>query len=246
MAFTSPFHASSSSTRSSAPTTTILYSTTEQPAETTTTTSTVLSLSLEKPLGMILEEVTEGEADGVYVLELNEDGSAASCADTTQIVGSKVLKVMETDVSTMTFDDVMDQLINAPSPVNLELLPKETTAEKEEKEEESTTSPAYEVGTTVTLTVKVEGQDDIKIDGKVGDNLRQTLIDNGVEVYRGFKAKIGNCGGGGQCGFCAVDFVDSEGWEERSDYEAKKINKNRPTARLACLNLIQGPVTIQM
>ena len=79
----------------------------------------------------------------------------------------------------------------------------------------------------------------------MGDNLRQTLLDNNVEVYRGLKKKLGNCGGGGQCTFCAVDFVESEGWEPRSEYEDSKIAK-WPNARLSCLNNIQGPATIRI
>jgi ferredoxin len=58
------------------------------------------------------------------------------------------------------------------------------------------------------------------------------------------KQKLGNCGGAGQCTFCAMDFVESQGWLERSDYEDKKLLKN-PDARLACLNEIQGPATIR-
>jgi hypothetical protein len=48
-----------------------------------------------------------------------------------------------------------------------------------------------------------------------------------------------------QCGFCAAEFVESEGWPARSDYEDKKLKKN-PNARLTCLNPIQGPATIKI
>ena len=61
----------------------------------------------------------------------------------------------------------------------------------------------------------------------------------------GLSQKLGNCGGGGQCGFCAADFVDSEGWEPRSEYEDKKLAKT-PNARLTCFNNIQGPATIRL
>jgi ferredoxin len=59
------------------------------------------------------------------------------------------------------------------------------------------------------------------------------------------KQKLGNCGGGGQCGFCAADFIDSEGWEPRNEYEDKKFPK-APNARLTCFNNIQGPATIRL
>ena len=74
---------------------------------------------------------------------------------------------------------------------------------------------------------------------------RKLLLENNVEVYRGMKKKLGNCGGGGQCGFCAVEFLESEGWQKRSDYETNKI-VNSPDARLACLNNVQGPATLRI
>ena len=108
-----------------------------------------------------------------------------------------------------------------------------------------TKEPDFAVGTPVTVNVIQDGKPDLAICAKVGDNLRKTLLENNVELYRGLKKKMGNCGGGGQCTFCAVDFVDSEGWEARSDYEEQKIGKY-PNARLACLNNIQGPVTVRV
>lgn len=197
----------------------------------------LLSLTLEKPLGMILEEIEEGAPKGVFVMELGDGGSAAEAPEKDQIVGSKLQSVMGEDVTTITFDEVMEKIIDAPSPVNLELLVESGSIESSTDE--------FEVGTPVTVTVQRDGEPDLAIETKVEENLRGVLLDNDVEVYRGFKAKIGNCGGGGQCGFCAVEFVDSEGWEPRSDYEDKKI-KNNPNARLSCLNNIQGPVTVKM
>jgi ferredoxin len=143
----------------------------------------------------------------------------------------------------MTFDDVMDCIINAPSPVNIAF---EVEGEEEEKDASAADEiQSFAVGTTVAIKVIQEGNPDKIIDGKVGNNLRKTLLENKVELYRGLKKKLGNCGGGGQCTFCAVDFVESEGWEVRSEYEDGRIPKF-PTARLACINNIQGPVTIRV
>lgn len=106
----------------------------------------------------------------------------------------------------------------------------------------------YDVGTKVTITVQQkDGADDLVVEAAVGDNLRQVLLDHGFEVYQGLKQKLGNCGGGGQCTFCAVDFIDdSDGcWAERSEYEDQKLGAKFPAARLACLNNIQGPATIR-
>jgi hypothetical protein len=151
-----------------------------------TTQQDVLTLSLEKPLGLVLEEVEEGEPKGVFVLEVSEEGAAAPHKE--EIVGLQVATVMNEDVSNLIFDDVMDKLINAPSPVSIEFFKK--------LEEEK---PEFEVGTEVTIEVLLEDGKKSSVQAKVGDNLRLVLLENDIEVYKGLKQKLGNCGGSGQC-----------------------------------------------
>ena len=145
------------------------------------------------------------------------------------------------DVTRLAFDDVMQLLMDAPETVSLQVITKHDAAA-----DSSVASPtaSYDEGTVVTIRYQQSGSADLEIQAKVGDNLRATLLENGVEVYQGLKQKLGNCGGGGSCTFCAMDLVESQGWLDRSDYEDKKLAKF-PQARLACLNSIQGPATIQ-
>jgi len=168
---------------------------------------------------------------------------------------------MDVDVSSMGFDDVMDVIVDAPSPLVVEFaLPASAAAAAgvdEDVAEAITTetleaAPKYEVGTTVSITVEQpEGNKaPITLEAKVGDNLRKTLLSNkDIELYRGLKKKLGNCGGGGQCGYCAVELIDNgDGvWGERSEYEDMKIGKKAGTEghRLACMNNIVGPATIK-
>lgn len=212
----------------------------------TSTTANTISVSLEKPLGMILEEVETDAPMGVKVEELADSGSAFTCEYKDQLVGMKVVEVMGEDCRTISFDDVMDKIINAPSPVTISFESLDGATEVAAEEKEPVTE--YEIGTEVTLKVIQEGKETLYIENaKVGDNLRKTLLANNVELYRGMKKKLGNCGGGGQCTYCAVDFVveECDGWLERSDYEDSKIPKY-PTARLACMNNIMGPATIRV
>ena len=208
----------------------------------------ILSLRLEKPLGLILEE-NENQG-GVVVKQVNEGGSAHDSPYANQLPRSKIQSVMGKDVSSLSFDQVMDAIIEAPSPLDLEFAlssaaPMDGTAMDESAAKE------YEVGTPVTITVRPpEGSDKpvIELTAKVGDNLRKALLSNSdIELYRGLKKKLGNCGGVGQCGFCAVELIDDEGvWGERSEYEGKKIGKNgSDMARLACLNNVVGPATVR-
>lgn len=194
-----------------------------------TTENDIITFSLEKPLGMILEEVEEGEPKGVYVLELADEGSATSFPE---IVGLQIETVMDEDVTNLLFDDVMAKLIDAPSPVSVAFLKKDETDDD-----------ALDFGTPVKLNV-IDGDKEVTIDAKVGDNLRQVLLENDLEVYKGLKQKLGNCGGGGQCGFCSVE-VDGA-WEERSEYEDKKLKNSSPKSRLSCMNNIQGPANIKL
>lgn len=209
----------------------------------------LLVVELEKPLGILLEEIEEGQPMGVKVEELSDAGSAYASEYRDQLVGLRVASVMGEDVTSVSFDDVMEKIIDAPSPVQItfDLERGDNSGETESDDEESSPAPAepqFSIGETVTITVIQDGAETL-IQGRVGDNLRQTLLDNNIEVYRGLKKKLGNCGGAGQCTFCAVDFVESEGWEERSEYEDGRLSKS-VTARLACLNNIQGPATIRM
>lgn len=217
-------------------------------AATTSLFASLLSLELEKPLGILLEEVEEGQPMGVKVEELSDAGSAAASEYADKLVGLKVASVMGEDVTAISFDDVMDKIIDAPSPVQIafevEISADDSAGESDQVAEAAPAEPQFAVGETVTITVIQDGAE-TQIQGRVGDNLRKTLLDNKIEVYRGLKQKLGNCGGAGQCTFCACDFVESQGWSERSDYEDGRLAKS-PNARLACLNNIQGPATINM
>ena len=222
----------------------------------TSTASESLSLTLEKPLGLILEEDDGEGVGGVIVTEVNEGGSAFESPSKDRLIQAKIGSVMGLDVSTSSFDDVMDAIINAPSPVDIDFAvvpasPSSTGGDEEVAEAVVDETPRYEMGTPVAITVQQPetNKPDIILDARVGDNLRKTLLANGdIELYRGLKKKLGNCGGGGQCGFCAVELVDEgEGvWGERSDYEAQRIGRNgNEKCRLACMNNIVGPATVR-
>lgn len=144
------------------------------------------AVTLSKPLGLILEEVQEGAAAGVFVKEISEAGSAFALADT--IRGKTVSKVMGVDCTTLDFDAIMDLIVNTESDeVTLSFTSTNDAAE-------TTPTHTYKVGDTVTIKVRQTGKEDLMFDAKVGDNLRQALIENKFEVYQGMKQKLGNCG----------------------------------------------------
>jgi ferredoxin len=196
--------------------------------------SNTISVSLSKPLGLILEENDTGS--GVYVADVTDSGSAYASGIP---VGAVVAVINGKDVATASLEVVMEVIDSTSDPVQVEFRTRSVEV--------------YQQGTTVSITILAPNHQTQIVSAKVGDNLRQTLLSANVEVYAGIKQKLGNCGGAGQCTFCAFDFLDSEASDnnaawgpatERSDYESNKLAKF-PIARLACLHTVLGPATIQ-
>ena len=75
------------------------------------------SVTLEKPLGIILEERTK-DSNGVQVKEIVEGGVAES---TKMVPGDVLLKVNDVDVRCYDFDSVMDLLISTDGSIDLTL-----------------------------------------------------------------------------------------------------------------------------
>ena len=76
-----------------------------------------VDVSLEKPLGIVLEENVRDAPEGLYVAEIDSDGSASG-SDIK--VEDRLDAVNGVDTTSMGFDDVMDLIVDAPSPVRLQ------------------------------------------------------------------------------------------------------------------------------
>jgi ferredoxin len=80
---------------------------------------------------------------------------------------------------------------------------------------------------------------------KVGANLRQVMLQHGVNLYNG-AAKVINCRGLGTCGTCAVQVegeVSEMGWREKArlSLPPHSADKNR---RLSCQVQVLGDVAV--
>lgn len=82
-------------------------------------------------------------------------------------------------------------------------------------------------------------------DCEVGANLRQVLLQNGVDLYNG-QAKLINCHGMGSCGTCAVEIegeVSEANWRDRTRRTLPPHDPKR-NLRLACQTQVLGDLKV--
>ena len=76
------------------------------------------TVTLEKPLGIVLEEL--GAGGGVKFEAFRPEGSAAAAASELDIApGDRLLKIGDDNVAKLDFDSIMERLIDAPSPLEI-------------------------------------------------------------------------------------------------------------------------------
>lgn len=74
-----------------------------------------------------------------------------------------------------------------------------------------------------------------------GANLRQTALDNGIEVYQG-EAKVANCRGRGLCGTCLMQISPERAASPRTKAELSKLKFSKD--RLSCQVSIHDDCTV--
>lgn len=95
------------------------------------------------------------------------------------------------------------------------------------------------------LTLNIAEGKTMQIQTLKGAKLRDVILSANVELYPG-SARLTNCGGGGSCGTCAVTVTDNADWEPRPVFEAQRLKKYDPTARLSCNTIIEGDCTVTL
>lgn len=187
-----------------------------------------VTVSVRKPLGVSLFEVTENEKDGVFIGEIDEEGAIARTSKIQK--GLFLLKINDEDVKKEDFDTIVNYLIQLPD---------------EKKVQLTFIDPKSVMVGPAVITVYTPDNKEVIINTTKGQNLRKVLLGNKIEVYD-MKGKFSNCGGGGICGTCVVALEKVEGWEERSDFETKKLNKYPDNCRLSCNTVIEGDCLVKI
>ena len=193
------------------------------------------TVTLEKPLGIILEEREAGGKiiGGVQVKEISDRGSAAlSSSDI--VPGDVLLQVDEANVEQADFDTVMDTLLNAESPITLTLgdglgimdMPKNVVKQLKSQED------AFLIDEVVRQTVRVLRK---RFIGQLGNLLKvEVIVGAGVtpieeetkrKVMVRFFAIFSTDGVSTySCNVSATGIVDDEEQEEEGDNQNKKID----------------------
>jgi ferredoxin len=187
--------------------------------------SDFIHVSLLKPMGLSLEEVEQNSNRGVMVDEVNS-GSAKLNGKIYK--GLLLLSANGRNLRNESFDSVLAVLASCPAsdPVELVFI-----------------DPRNVFRGPALITVQLPGGDRRQIAGLKGQMIRDVLMSANVNVH-GDRAKLTNCGGGGQCGTCAVLIDDTEDWEPRVEREALRLGKYASNSRLSCFTTIEGDCTV--
>ncbi|CAM9909119.1 unnamed protein product [Discosporangium mesarthrocarpum] len=97
---------------------------------------------------------------------------------------------------------------------------------------------------TIRVTVKQKGQADVQLTAPSGTNLRNLMVENGINVYQSV-TRWTNCKGKQLCGTCIVS-VDSglDSCTIKSIDEQATLRENPDSYRLSCVTNMYGDVTV--
>lgn len=199
----------------------------------------VRSALVELPRGATgVEWGTDLSFVGVYVRKVLAGGAAEQSGKV--FAQDQLVAINGTAVYDFRFDQVMSMLGQMGPAVSLEFFHGERSdllmAVGEDVRDQSTTA---------TVTVNDQGKR-LQLVVKKGANLRDALVTNGVDVYRGTTAWT-NCAGHQMCGTCIVDVVvGADVTNRKSNDEDGTLNLQGcdPSCRLSCVTHVYGDIEV--
>lgn len=103
-------------------------------------------------------------------------------------------------------------------------------------------------GTITVTVVQNKGAPDesvITLQAEEGVNVRQLLVDNGINVYQSV-TRWTNCKGQQLCGTCIVNMAEGAQFTNRKSMdEASTLRENPESYRLSCVTFAYGDVTVE-
>eukprot|EP00239_Pterosperma_sp_CCMP1384_P001627 CAMPEP_0197855710 /NCGR_PEP_ID=MMETSP1438-20131217/27111_1 /TAXON_ID=1461541 /ORGANISM="Pterosperma sp., Strain CCMP1384" /LENGTH=246 /DNA_ID=CAMNT_0043470911 /DNA_START=41 /DNA_END=784 /DNA_ORIENTATION=- len=207
-------------------------------ASTEVALASTYTVTLERPLGMVLAEEPP-PSQNVFVEEIAAGGNAAK--DGNIKVGDVIVSVGDVDCQDIGFDSVMGALTADPDSPTLQIsFGRYTKAEASTANEEATSVTPQGVEPEA-VEVEVEGKDGTATLTIQPDMiLRAELLEAGQTIYDGWGTMM-NCNGGGQCGLCMVEVLEGEAQlSGKTSAEERKLKKRPDTWRLACQTVVDG------
>ena len=186
--------------------------------------ATFIVTNVPKPMGVDLVEVEPDAPRGVMIGDLNPDGNAK--ANGKIYKGLFLVAVNGVDVKYKTFDEILDVIVSVDGDVEVTCV-----------------NPDDVFKGKALLDVTTMDGERVQIECLKGQMMRDVLLASNLDIYQGTE-KLTNCGGGASCGTCVVDVTFNDDWETRADYEAKRLKRYAPSARLSCSTVVEGDAVV--
>jgi ferredoxin len=192
-----------------------------------------ISISVNRPLGIDLEEINDDNFRGVYISDFLKDGNADK-ALRKEFLSPKGLFLVEAngiDVRNSDFDSAMSAITSKPDGDQISL---------------KFIDPQVVLKGPAILDVVYPNGKTVQVKCLKGQSLRTVLLDNKIEVYD-LKGKLSNCGGGGICATCVVGLLVPENdWFPKPEFEDKKLKKYDKKCRLSCNVIVEGDARVEV
>ena len=188
-----------------------------------------------------VEWATDLSFVGVYVRLLLPGGAAEQSGQVS--AGDQLVAINGDAVFDATFDVAMARLARVDAETKLEFF----RGDRDMLLEAVGRSPRAQSG-FATITVTDEGRRIREIIVEQGANLRDALVKDGVDVYRGTTAWT-NCAGHQMCGTCIVDvFEGAAATNRKSNDEDGTLNLQGCEAsyRLSCVTYVYGDIEVRV
>jgi len=198
-------------------------------------------VTLDRPTG--IEFASDLSLKYVYVMEIKEN-SAADLSPVEILVGDQLCAING------------DECIGEPFAKVAELLGKDPSKNLKFRLFRGTKQQLLAavgredyVATTARVTAMVksgDGFEEVTVEAAAGSNMRDLLVDGGVQVYKVQSGRFTNCNGKQLCGTCIVDVVEgAEYTNSKSIDEAGFLRKMPERYRLSCCAAVYGDVKLK-
>lgn len=195
-------------------------------------------VSLDRPTG--IEFATDLSLKFVYVMEV-KDNSPAQLSVTPVEVGDQLVGVNGNECIGQAFGEVAELLAQKPAePLRFRFF-------RGTKQELLTAVGREDYVPTVSRVTSIQPDGSTaEIEMPAGANLRDNLIENGVQVYNVAQGRFTNCNGRQLCGTCVVKVVKgAEFTNSKSIDEENFLARLPPNYRLSCCVNTYGDIIVE-